>query len=147
MIGAAPFAPGLMIAAPRSGSGKTTLTLGLLRAFRRRGLRAVGVKSGPDYIDPAFHAAATGRPSLNLDSWAMDPALLAALAARAMRDCDILLCEGSMGLFDGVPAAPGRSGACRWCCCSTSAARRNQPPRSSMAAWPMIRASRSPAWC
>jgi cobyrinic acid a,c-diamide synthase len=112
--GAAPpalLAPGLMIAAPRSGSGKTTLTLGLLRAFRRRGLRAVGVKSGPDYIDPAFHAAATGVPSLNLDSWAMDPALLTALAARAARDCDILICEGSMGLFDGVPAAPGRTGA------------------------------------
>ena len=51
----------LMIAAPRSGSGKTTVTLGLLRAFRRRGVDVVGLKSGPDYIDPAFHAAASGR--------------------------------------------------------------------------------------
>ena len=64
---------GLMIAAPRSGSGKTTVTLGLLRAFRRRGVDVVGLKSGPDYIDPAFHAAASGREGVNLDSWAMSP--------------------------------------------------------------------------
>src|SRR5271165_1108324 len=60
-----------MIAAPRSGSGKTTIALGLLRAFRRRGLAVVGLKSGPDYIDPAFHAAASGVQGVNLDSWAM----------------------------------------------------------------------------
>jgi cobyrinic acid a,c-diamide synthase len=102
---------GLVIAAPRSGSGKTTVTLGLLRAFRRLGLDVVGVKSGPDYIDPAFHAAASGRAGLNLDSWAMAPALIQNLAARAAEGCDILLCEASMGLFDGVPAEPGRTGA------------------------------------
>ena len=74
---------GLMIAAPRSGSGKTTVTLGLLRAFRRRGVDVVGLKSGPDYIDPAFHAAASGREGVNLDSWAMPSKLVAALAADA----------------------------------------------------------------
>ena len=74
---------GLMIAAPRSGSGKTTVTLGLLRAFKRRGVDVVGLKSGPDYIDPAFHAAASGREGVNLDSGAMPPELLAALAAQA----------------------------------------------------------------
>jgi cobyrinic acid a,c-diamide synthase len=103
--------PGLLIAAPRSGSGKTVLTLGLLRAFRRAGILVAGAKSGPDYIDPAFHHAATGRPSFNLDSWAMDPALLAALAARGGASSELVLCEASMGLFDGVPAAAGRSGA------------------------------------
>jgi cobyrinic acid a,c-diamide synthase len=103
--------PGLLIAAPRSGSGKTVLTLGLQRAFRRAGIRVAGAKSGPDYIDPAFHLAATGRPSFNLDSWAMDPPLLAALAMRSGTDADLVLCEASMGLFDGVPAAIGRSGA------------------------------------
>jgi cobyrinic acid a,c-diamide synthase len=103
--------PGLIIAAPRSGSGKTTLTLGLLRAYRRLGLDVVGVKSGPDYIDPAFHAAASGRDGLNLDSWAMPPALILDLAAHAAKGRDLLLCEASMGLFDGVPAEPGRSGA------------------------------------
>ena len=102
---------GLVIAAPRSGSGKTTLTLGLLRAYRRLGLDVVGVKSGPDYIDPAFHAAASGCEGLNLDSWAMAPALILDLAARAAGGRDLLLCEASMGLFDGAPAEPGRTGA------------------------------------
>ena len=101
----------LMIAAPRSGSGKTTVTLGLLRAFKRRGVDVVGLKSGPDYIDPAFHAAASGREGVNLDSWAMPPKLLAALAAQAAAKSELALCEASMGLFDGVPAESGRSGA------------------------------------
>lgn len=102
---------GLMIAAPRSGAGKTTLTLGLLRAFRRRGVAVVGLKSGPDYIDPAFHAAASGAAGVNLDSWAMPPKLLMGLAAEACAAHALALCEASMGLFDGVPAAEGRSGA------------------------------------
>jgi cobyrinic acid a,c-diamide synthase len=102
---------GLMIAAPRSGSGKTTATLGLLRAFKRRGVDVVGLKSGPDYIDPAFHAAASGREGVNLDSWAMAPNLLAALAAQTSRDSALALCEASMGLFDGVPGKAGRTGA------------------------------------
>jgi cobyrinic acid a,c-diamide synthase len=102
---------GLMIAAPRSGSGKTTATLGLLRAFKRRGVDVVGLKSGPDYIDPAFHAAASGREGVNLDSWAMTPDLLRGLAARASASRGLALCEASMGLFDGVPAPRGRSGA------------------------------------
>jgi len=102
---------GLMIAAPRSGSGKTAAMLGLLRAFRRRGVDVVGLKSGPDYIDPAFHAAACGREGVNLDSWAMAPSLLSALAAQAAGPSAVALCEASMGLFDGVPGTRGRSGA------------------------------------
>jgi cobyrinic acid a,c-diamide synthase len=102
---------GILIGAPRSGSGKTTLTLGLLRALRRRGVQVTGLKCGPDYIDPAFHSAATGRPSLNLDSWAMKPELLQSLARHAGRNSDIIICEASMGLYDGVPAEQGRSGA------------------------------------
>ncbi|WP_132029999.1 cobyrinate a,c-diamide synthase [Aquabacter spiritensis] len=100
-----------MIAAPRSGAGKTTVTLGLLSALRRRGVKVRAAKSGPDYIDPAFHAAATGMPGLNLDSWAMPPDLLGALAAEAAAGAEILILEGAMGLFDGVPSAPGRTGA------------------------------------
>ena len=102
---------GLMIAAPRSGSGKTTLTLGLLRALRRAGRSLVGVKSGPDYIDPAFHAAASGAPSVNLDSWAMPRELVETLAGEAAQGRELMLCEASMGLFDGVPGEPGRTGA------------------------------------
>ena len=101
----------LIIGAPRSGSGKTSLTIGLLRALSRRGLKVRGVKSGPDYIDPGFHAAATGLPGLNLDSWAMPPDLIAALASQASANADIVVVESAMGLFDGIPSEPGRSGA------------------------------------
>ncbi|HLJ71101.1 MAG TPA: cobyrinic acid a,c-diamide synthase, partial [Roseiarcus sp.] len=104
-------APGLVIAAPRSSSGKTTLALGLMRALARRGLKVAGFKCGPDYIDPAFHEAATGRRGVNLDSWAMSPALLSGLATESSAAADFVLCEGLMGLFDGVPAQPGRSGS------------------------------------
>jgi cobyrinic acid a,c-diamide synthase len=100
-----------MIAAPRSGSGKTTLTLGLLRALRRAGIATGSAKCGPDYIDPPFHVAATGRTSVNLDSWAMPPALLATLAAEAAAGCDLIVCEALMGLFDGVPGSAGRTGS------------------------------------
>lgn len=102
------MAAGLVISAPASGVGKTTLTLALARAWRNRGLRVQCVKSGPDYIDPAFHAAATGRASVNVDSWAMDCATIEHLVSRGA-DADIVLAEGSMGLFDGV-AARGVSG-------------------------------------
>jgi cobyrinic acid a,c-diamide synthase len=103
--------PGLMIAAPRSGSGKTTLTLGLLRALRRIGVAAGGAKCGPDYIDPPFHSAASGRPSVNLDSWAMSPELLEGLAAQVSIGCDLIICEALMGLFDGIPGPAGRTGS------------------------------------
>jgi cobyrinic acid a,c-diamide synthase len=95
--------PGFLIAATRSGAGKTTLTMGLLRAFRRRGLRVGSAKCGPDYIDPGMHALATAQSSVNLDSWAMRPALLEALRAHVEADTELLVCEGVMGLFDGRP--------------------------------------------
>jgi cobyrinic acid a,c-diamide synthase len=104
-------APGLIVAATRSGAGKTTVTLGLLAAFRRRGLAVQAAKVGPDYIDPAFHQSATGRQSFNLDSWAMPPTLIDALVGESAAKADLLVIEGAMGLFDGIPAAPGRSGA------------------------------------
>jgi cobyrinic acid a,c-diamide synthase len=103
-------ARGLIVSAPKSGAGKTTVTLALLAAFARCGLRVQGAKVGPDYIDPAFHQAATGRASFNLDSWAMRPALLDALALEAAAASDALIVEGVMGLFDGV-GPKGASGA------------------------------------
>ncbi|PVE20309.1 cobyrinic acid a,c-diamide synthase [Microvirga sp. KLBC 81] len=104
-------ASGILIAAPRSGSGKTTITLGLQRALARRGLRVRGMKCGPDYIDPAFHAEATGAASYNLDSFAMSTPLLKALAAEAAFNAEFIIAEGSMGLFDGVRQEIGRTGA------------------------------------
>lgn len=101
----------IIIGAPRSGSGKTSVTIGLLRALARRGLRVRGAKSGPDYIDPGFHAAATGRPGINLDSWAMHPSLIATLLGETAEDADIVIIESAMGLFDGIPGEAGRSGA------------------------------------
>lgn len=100
--------PGLLVSAPSSGTGKTTVTLGLLRAFAEDGLTVQPFKSGPDYIDPAFHLAAAGRASFNLDSWAMGEGLWSAVAARAA-GADLVVAEGSMGLFDGV-AKPGATG-------------------------------------
>ncbi len=102
--------PGWLVAAPRSGSGKTTVTLALVAALRRRGIRVRTAKSGPDYIDPAFHAAASGAPGVNLDSWAMPPALLDRLFARIAGDAEFLVVESAMGLFDGVAGPPGRTG-------------------------------------
>jgi cobyrinic acid a,c-diamide synthase len=100
---------GLVLAAPASGAGKTVVAAGLLRALSQRGVPVRAAKAGPDYIDPAFHRAATGRDCINLDTWAMAPELLDALAAGA--DGDWLLVEGAMGLFDGAVGQPGRTGA------------------------------------
>lgn len=100
-------AAGLIIAAPASGSGKTCLTLGLLRLFARRGVAVASAKVGPDYIDPAFHAAASGRPCLNLDPWAMRPATLAHAVAALGAGASLIICEGVMGLFDGATATAG----------------------------------------
>ena len=99
---------GLIISAPSSGAGKTTLMLGLLAALRADGVVVQPFKSGPDYIDPAFHGAAAGRQSFNLDSWSMDAARIDGLIGNA-EGAELILAEGSMGLFDGVAIA-GASG-------------------------------------
>lgn len=101
--------PGLLISAPASDTGKTTLTLGLARAFRNRGLSVQCFKNGPDYIDTQFHALACGRQSVNLDSWAMPHDMLLQEAARG-DGADLVVAEGSMGLFDGVSCCPHNSG-------------------------------------
>ncbi|HEV3372094.1 MAG TPA: cobyrinate a,c-diamide synthase, partial [Xanthobacteraceae bacterium] len=102
---------GLIVAATRSGAGKTVITLGILAALKRRGIAVRAAKTGPDYIDPGFHAAATGTACRNLDSWAMPPALLDALVAEVSSDAEVLVVEGVMGLFDGTAGTPGRRGS------------------------------------
>ncbi|AGT32118.1 cobyrinic acid a,c-diamide synthase [Geobacillus genomosp. 3] len=91
----------LVIAAPGSGAGKTTVTLGLMAALRQRGLTVQGLKCGPDYIDPTYHTAVTGRPARNLDSWMAGRANVRQMLANGCQGADIAIIEGVMGLFDG----------------------------------------------
>lgn len=93
-----------MVAAPHSGSGKTLVTLGLLRAFARKGVALAPYKAGPDYIDPAFHRFASGIDCINLDPWAMRPSLITHLATSRNGLC---VTEAMMGLFDGAVDGTG----------------------------------------
>lgn len=94
--------PRLVVAAPSSGSGKTTVTTGLMAAFAERGLAVSPHKAGPDYIDPGYHALATGRPGRNLDAFMCGPDLVAPLFAHGAAGCDLAVVEGVMGLYDGA---------------------------------------------
>lgn len=92
----------LVVAGTHSGVGKTTVATGLMAALRARGQRPACAKVGPDFIDPSYHALASGRPPRNLDPWICGPEAIAPLAARAASGADLLVIEGVMGLFDGA---------------------------------------------
>ncbi|MFF3348053.1 cobyrinate a,c-diamide synthase [Streptomyces sp. NPDC002779] len=94
--------PRLVIAAPASGSGKTTVATGLMAAFAARGLAVSAHKVGPDYIDPGYHALATGRTGRNLDAYLCGPELVGPLFLHGARGCDLAVVEGVMGLYDGA---------------------------------------------
>ncbi|MFE9168661.1 cobyrinate a,c-diamide synthase [Streptomyces kebangsaanensis] len=97
-----PSVPRLVVAAPSSGSGKTTVATGLMAALARRGLSVSPHKVGPDYIDPGYHALATGRVGRNLDAYLCGPELVGPLFLHGARGCDIAVVEGVMGLYDGA---------------------------------------------
>jgi len=101
----------LLVGAPRSGAGKTTLAVGLIAALTARGRRVRALKCGPDYIDAAFHSAASGAECANIDSWAMSPGHIAEILDSAAEPDGLVVVESAMGLFDGIAGHPGRSGA------------------------------------
>ncbi|GII93882.1 cobyrinate a,c-diamide synthase [Sinosporangium siamense] len=94
--------PRLVIAAPASGTGKTTVATGLMAALTARGQKVSPHKVGPDYIDPGYHALATGRPGRNLDPWLQSEDLIGPLFMHGTAGADIAVIEGVMGLYDGV---------------------------------------------
>lgn len=100
--------PRLLIAGTHSGVGKTTLAVGLMAAFRRRGLRVAPFKVGPDYLDPGWHAAAAGRASAPLDTWMLGEEGVRESFLRGSEEADLALIEGMMGLHDGADAATPR---------------------------------------
>ena len=93
--------PRIVVAAPASGHGKTTVATGLMAALRARGLRVAGHKVGPDYIDPGYHALATGRPGRNLDPHLVGEDLIVPLLRHGAGTADLSVIEGVMGLYDG----------------------------------------------
>ena len=93
--------PAVVISAPTSGSGKTTIATGVMGALRRAGHRVAPFKAGPDFIDPGYHALATGRPGRNLDPVLVGADLIGPLYSHGARGADIAVVEGVMGLFDG----------------------------------------------
>jgi cobyrinic acid a,c-diamide synthase len=99
--------PRLVIAAPASGCGKTTVACGLMAALRQKGLAVSGHKVGPDYIDPGYHALATGRPPRNLDPFLCGEELIAPLFLHGAAGAETAVIEGVMGMFDGVDPALG----------------------------------------
>ncbi|MGV8905208.1 MAG: cobyrinate a,c-diamide synthase [Acetobacterium sp.] len=90
-----------MLAGTSSNVGKTTVTMGIMAAFKKRGIRVKPFKTGPDYIDPMFHGFVTGEKSINLDTWMLDEATIHGLFQRRLSGADLGIVEGVMGLYDG----------------------------------------------
>lgn len=97
--------PRIVLAGTHSGVGKTTLATGIMAALTRKGLPIQAYKVGPDYIDPSYHALATGHPSRNLDRWLLGERLLPLFKKSSEGRWAVI--EGVMGLFDGMSGTRG----------------------------------------
>jgi cobyrinic acid a,c-diamide synthase len=107
---------GFLIAAPQSGSGKTTVSLAIMAALERRGVTVAPFKCGPDFIDPGYHRAVTGRPSINLDDWMYGEAFVRETFLSSLTSLTgpaIAVIEGVMGLFDGIGASSREGSSAR----------------------------------
>ncbi|MBF0299673.1 MAG: cobyrinate a,c-diamide synthase [Oligoflexia bacterium] len=94
--------PRILVAGVSSGVGKTTFVVGLVQAFKRRGLKVLTFKCGPDYLDPTYHQMSTGEKTYNLDSWILDQKALNNFFIKKSLGYDLVIIEGAMGLFDSV---------------------------------------------
>lgn len=129
----------IVIAGTGSGTGKTTVTIGLMAALKQRGHIVQGFKCGPDYIDPTYHTAVTGRPSRNLDSFMLSHEAVKEIFVRGSEGADISIIEGVMGMYDGKEATSDKGStaeisiltARRCCWWSTARAWRAARRRSS----------------
>tara|TARA_Y100000294_G_scaffold76460_1_gene72082 strand:- start:159 stop:1508 length:1350 start_codon:yes stop_codon:yes gene_type:complete len=94
--------PLFIIAGTNSGCGKTTVTMGILHSLIKKKLNVASFKVGPDYIDPGYHKALTGKSGCNLDSWMMSKKTVRHLVYENLRQQDLGVVEGVMGLYDGI---------------------------------------------
>lgn len=101
--------PQFLLAAPASGSGKTSIAMGLMKLFADKGYQVQPFKCGPDYIDTKFHGLATGKPSINLDTFMASDTHLKELYARYSHTADMCIVEGMMGMYDGYERDKGSS--------------------------------------
>ncbi|MFL1454300.1 cobyrinate a,c-diamide synthase [Marinobacter sp. GN3S48] len=97
--------PAAMITAPGSGQGKSMVTAALARLHRNAGRKVRVFKHGPDYLDPMVLEVASGQPVYQLHPWMTGEAECRWRLAEAAQDADLILVEGSMGLFDGDPSS------------------------------------------
>lgn len=95
----------VLVSAPASGQGKTLITAALARAWRNQGLRVQAFKCGPDFLDPMILQTATGRSVYNLDLAMCGEKDAATQLYRAAQTCDVMVVEGVMGLYDGIPSS------------------------------------------
>jgi len=92
--------PRLVVAGITSGVGKTSITSAIIYGIKKRGYSIQPFKVGPDYIDPSYLSAISGKDAKNLDVWLMgESELLHSFVKNSTSDISVI--EGVMGYYDG----------------------------------------------